>query len=214
MPADSERYTAAIRRFDAANAEDPHREVVDGVSHPKELLYAQRMTAWLERFAPEASEALRLAARSQHIRRWMIPRDHYPMDLRGYLQWRTTLGKFHAETAATILREVGYEEATVQRVQSLLRKEGLKRDPEVQCLEDVICLVFLESYCADFAGQHDAPKALSILRKAWNKMSLRGREVARTAGLRGEVQRLIDAALAADFGDASEVKLRRTSDER
>src|SRR5262244_3500632 len=123
MLADSQRFFEAMRRFDAANGEDPHREIVDGVSYPKELLYAQRLTSWLERFAPEASEALRLAVRSQHIRRWMIPRDHYPMDLRGYLQWRTTLGKFHAETAATILREVGYEEATIQRVQSLLRKE-------------------------------------------------------------------------------------------
>jgi hypothetical protein len=214
MPADLERFTEAMRRFDAANGEDPHREVVDGVSYPKELLYAQRLTAWLERFAPDASEALRLAARSQHIRRWMIPRDHYPMDRRGYLLWRTTLGKFHADTAAAILREVGYDEATIQRVRSLLRKEGLRRDPEVQCLEDVICLVFLESYCADFAGQHDAAKALGILRKTWNKMSPRGREVARTAGLRAEVQRLIDAALAVDLEDVSEVESDQTPNER
>jgi hypothetical protein len=213
MPADSERFSEAMRRFDAANGEDPHHEVVDGVSYPKELLYAQRLTTWLERFAPEASEALRLAARSQHIRRWVIPRDHYPMDRRGYLQWRTTLAKFHADTAATILREVGYEEARIQRVRSLLRKEGLKRDPEVQCLEDVICLVFLESYCADFAGQHDAAKALGILRKTWSKMSPRGREVARTAGLRAEVQRLIEAALAADLDDVSEVEPDKTPDE-
>jgi Domain of unknown function (DUF4202) len=108
---------------------------------------------------------------------------------------------------------VGYEEATIQRVRSLLRKEGLKRDPEVQCLEDVICLVFLESYCTDFAGQHDAAKALGILRKTWSKMSPRGREVARTAGLRAEVQRLIDAALEADLDDVSEVEPDKTPDE-
>jgi hypothetical protein len=195
MPADRERFTQAIRRFDAANGEDPEREVVDGVPVPKQLVYAQRMTAWLERYAPDASEALRLAARSQHIRRWVIPRDHYPMDLRGYLQWRTTLGRFHADTAATILRDVGYE-------------EGLKRDPEVQCLEDVICLVFLESYCADFAGQHDAAKALSVLRKTWNKMSERGRQVARAASLPPGVRRMIDAALAAEPGEASEGNVR------
>ena len=212
MPADSERFMEAMRRFDAANAEDPHFEVVDGVSYPRELLYAQRMTTWLERFAPEASEALRLAARSQHIRRWMIPRDHYPMDRRGYLQWRTTLGRFHAEAVATILREVGYEEAMIQRVQALLRKEGLRRDAEVQCLEDVICLVFLESYCADFARQLDAAKALGILRKTWSKMSPRGREVARAAGLRLDVQQLIDAALAAESDDASEATSDQTSD--
>ena len=214
MPVDSERFIEAMRRFDAANSEDPHHEVVDGVSYPKDLLYAQRLTTWLERFAPDASEALRLAARTQHIRRWTIPRDRYPMDRRGYLLWRTTLGKFHADTAATILREVGYDEVTIQRVRSLLRKEGLKRDPEVQCLEDVICLVFLESYCADFAGQHEAAKALSILRKTWSKMSPRGREVARTAGLRAEVQRLIDAALAVDLDDISEVDSTQTPNER
>jgi Domain of unknown function (DUF4202) len=198
MPADADRFNSAIRRFDAANAEDPQKEVVDGVSYPKELLYAQRMTAWLERFAPEASEPLRLAARCQHIRRWVIPRSHYAMDRRGYLQWRTTLAKFHAETAAEILREVGYEEAIIRRVQSLLRKEGLKRDPEVQCLEDVICLVFLESYCADFARHQDAAKMLPIIRKTWEKMSPRGREVACTLNLPPEVQRLIEAALAAE----------------
>jgi Domain of unknown function (DUF4202) len=214
MPVDSERFTEAIRRFDAANGEDPHHEVVDGVSYPKELLYAQRLTAWLERFAPAASEALRLAVRSQHIRRWTIPRDHYPMDRRGYLLWRTTLGKFHADTAASILREVGYDEATIQRVRSLLRKEGLKRDPEVQCLEDVICLTFLESYCAEFAGQHEATKALGILRKTWSKMSPRGREVARTAGLRAEVHRLIDAALAVNLNDVSDLDSAMTPDER
>jgi hypothetical protein len=166
------------------------------------------MTAWLERYAPDASEALHLAARSQHIRRWMIPRDHYPLDRRGYLQWRTTLGRFHADTAATILRDVGYEEETIQRVQALLRKEGLKRDPEVQCLEDVICLVFLESYCADFAGQHDTAKALSILRKTLNKMSERGRQVALAASLPPGVRRMIDAALAAEPGEASEGNVR------
>jgi hypothetical protein len=200
MLADAERFNSAIRRFDAANAEDPQREVIDGVSYPKELLYAQRMTTWLDRFAPDASEALRLATRCQHIRRWVIPRSHYPMDRRGYLQWRTALAKFHADTAAAILREVGYEEAMIGRVQSLLRKEGLKHDREVQCLEDVICLVFLESYCADFARQHDAAKMLPIIGKTWEKMSPHGREVARTLDLPQEVHRLIEAALAPENG--------------
>jgi Domain of unknown function (DUF4202) len=198
MPADAERFTKAIQRFDAVTAEDPQQEIVEGVSYPKELLYAQRLTTWLERFAPEASEALRLAARCQHIRRWMIPRQDYPMDRRGYLQWRTGLAKFHAETAAEILRQVGYEETLINRVQTLLRKEGLKRDPEVQCLEDVICLVFLESYCADFAKQHDVAKMLPVIRKTWDKMSPRGHEVARTLDLPQEVYQLVEAALTAE----------------
>ena len=155
MPADLERFNAAIARFDAANTEDPTTEVLQGVVYPKELLYAQRMTAWLDKLAPDASEALRLAVRCQHICRWTIPRHTYAMNRTGYLRWRTTLAKFHADTAAAILRDVGYDDVTIQRVQTLLRKEGLKRDAEVQCLEDVICLVFLENYCAAFATRHD-----------------------------------------------------------
>jgi hypothetical protein len=135
------------------------------------------------------------------------------MDRRGYLLWRTTLAQFHADTAANILRDVGYDEAMIQRVRSLLRKEGLKRDPEVQCLEDVICLVFLENYCVEFAGQHDAAKALGVLRKTWSKMSARGHEIARAAGLRAEVQRLIEAALAADFREVAAVDSTRAPDE-
>ena len=99
MVADPERFKAAIARFDAANAEDPTTEVFQGVVYPKELLYAQRMTAWLDKLAPDASEALRLAVRCQHIQRWTIPRHTYPMDRTGYLRWRTTLAKFHADTA-------------------------------------------------------------------------------------------------------------------
>lgn len=197
MIADTDRFNAAIARFDAANAEDPTTELVAGVAHPKELVYAQRLSAWLARLAPEASEALRLAARCQHIRRWAMPRRDYPMDRRGYLQWRTALARFHADTAAAILRDVGYDDATIRRVQSLLRKERLKRDPEVQCLEDVVCLVFLENYLADFARQHDDAKLLNILRKTWNKMSPRGHEAARTLRLPPEARRLLAEALAA-----------------
>lgn len=195
MIADPERLHAALARFDAANAKDPMTEVFQGVVYPKELLYAQRMTAWLAKLAPDASEALRLAARCQHIQRWTIPRQTYPMDRHGYLRWRTTLAKFHADTAAAILRDVGYDDTTIQRVQTLLRKERLKRDPEVQCLEDVICLVFLENYFAGFATQHDAVKVLDILQKTWQKMSPRGHEVALTLPMSPEARRLVEQAL-------------------
>lgn len=202
MMSDPERFNAAIARFDAANAEDPNTEVVEGHASPKELLYAQRMTAWLERLAPDASEALCLAARCQHIRRWTMPRRDYPMTRQGYLRWRTMLAHFHAATAGTILREVGYDDAMIHRVQALLRKERLRRDPEVQCLEDVICLVFLESYFADFARQHEPAKVLDIVQKTWQKMSPRGQEVARTLPLSPEARQLLTAALA---GDSSSV---------
>ena len=196
MIADLERFNAAIARFDAANADDPTTEVFQGAVYPKELLYAQRMTAWLDDLAPDASEALRLAVRCQHIQRWTIPRHTHAMDRHGYLRWRTTLAKFHADTAAAILRDVGYDDATVQRVQTLLRKERLKRDPEVQCLEDVICLVFLEHYLAAFATLHDEVKVLDILRKTWTKMSPRGHEVALALPMSSEARRLVGQALA------------------
>ncbi len=180
MPAE-ERFERAIARFDAANAADPNSEAVDGVARPKELAYAERMTAMLARFAPDAPEVVRLAARCQHIERWKIPRTDYPMDRIGYLQWRKRLNKFHGEVAGALLREVGYDEATVARVARLLMKEGLKSDPEAQTLEDVVDLVFLESYLADFVakhGEYDAAKFGDILAKTAKKMSPRGRAAA------------------------------------
>ena len=196
MRGDSKRFAEAMRRFDAANAEDPNTEEYEGKTYPKELLYAQRMTVWLDQLAPDASEVLQLAARCQHIRRWMIPRRDYPLDRRGYLRWRTTLYTFHAETGGDILRDVGYDDATISRVQTLLRKERLKRDAEVQCLEDVICLVFLESYFADFATQHDEAKIIGIVQKTWKKMSRRSQEVALTLNLSAPALQLVEKALA------------------
>jgi hypothetical protein len=181
--ADATRFDRAVARFDAANAEDPNREIVDGRERPKEIVYAERLTAMLERFAPDASEVVRLAVRSQHIQRWKIARTEYPMDRIGYLQWRKRLYKFHAQLAGEILRDVGYDEATIGRVGTLLKKEGLKSDPEVQTLEDVVDLVFLESYLADFVakhGQYDVAKFTDILAKTAKKMSPRGRAAAQT----------------------------------
>ncbi len=174
----TQRFEAAIEHLDAANRQDPNTESFKGEDHPKELLYAQRMTHWLEHLAPDASEPLRLAARCQHIERWKIPRSRYPRDRVGYLRWRTELYGFHAETAGGILREVGYDEPTVERVQGLLRKQHLKTDPEMQLLEDVICLVFLESSFSDFAKEHPEEKMVGIIRKTWRKMSPRGRQMA------------------------------------
>ena len=170
------RFREALARFDRANADDPNREPVDGVEQPRELVYARRMTATLDSFAPEAPEVVRLAVRCQHIRRWTVPRDTYPEGRDGYRRWRTDLARFHAETAGTILREVGYGNDTVARVGALLRKERLKADPEVQLLEDVACLVFLRYYLPAFAARHDDAKLVDILGKTWRKMSARGHE--------------------------------------
>jgi len=181
MIVDSARFELVMARFDAANAEDPHRETADGRERPKELLYAERMSAMLKRYAPDASEALQLAARCQHIQRWKMPRSDYPMDRIGYLQWRKKANQFHAQLAGEILRAAGYDEASVARVGALLKKEALKSDPEAQTLEDVVDLVFLESYLAAFVaghGEYQKDRFIGILRKMAKKMSARGRAAA------------------------------------
>jgi len=197
---DSERFRAAFARFDAANGEDPRRIVFQGNEYPFELLYAQRMTHWLERLVPDASEVLQLAARAQHICRWQIPRSEFPLDRAGYYRWRIRLYGFHSEKAGAILREVGYDEAIVARVEQLLQKKNLKTDPEMQLLEDVICLVFLEHYFSDFSKEHEPDKVATILRKTWAKMSPRGQAAALKLEMPAEARALLDRALTADGG--------------
>ena len=195
MPS-SDRFERAIERFDTANAEDPNREQVDGVGQPKELVYARRMTACLDRFGPGAPEPVRLAARCQHIRRWTIPRVEYPDGRDGYRRWRTDLARFHASSAAGILRDVGYDDAMVARVGELLRKERLKADPDVQLLEDVICLVFLEHYLPDFAAKHDEEKLVGVLHKTWRKMSADGHQAALALELAPDLRALVERAVS------------------
>ena len=176
-----QRFQAAIAAFDKANAEDPNKEMADGKEYPKELLYAQRMSGMQQRYAPEASEAVKLAVRAQHIQRWKIPRSDFPMDRQGYLQWRTGLYKFHAETAGRLMQETGYDDAMIGRVKTIVSKSGLKVNPETQLMEDVADLVFIEHYIAGFAAQHpeyDEEKWLQIIRKTWQKMSQRAHEFA------------------------------------
>jgi hypothetical protein len=175
MSAEFDRFSRVIALFDAANAEDPNLDE----GRPKELLYAQRMSAMLARFAPEAPESVQLAVRAQHIQRWKTPRSSYPMDRQGYLQWRTGLYKFHAETAGRIMRETGYDAETIERVQAAVGKKGIKVNAETQLLEDVTDLVFLEHYLAGFAARHpdyDEAKWIEIIRKTWQKMSQQARD--------------------------------------
>jgi hypothetical protein len=172
------RLERAFRRFDEANAQDPNTELVNGQPVPKELIYGQRMSARLAIFAPDAPEAVKLAARAQHIRRWEVPRDSYPEGRAGYLKWRTDLYKRHGDIAAGIMKDVGYDEETIERVRTLLRKRGLKTDPDVQLMEDVICLVFLEHYFHDFAKKHDEQKLVTIVQKTWKKMTEKAHDAA------------------------------------
>ncbi|BCB26803.1 hypothetical protein SKTS_16890 [Sulfurimicrobium lacus] len=198
MISDKSRFDQAIAKFDAANAQDPNKEVFDGKEYPKELLYAQRMSAMQQRFAPDASEALQLAVRAQHICRWKIPRDTYPMDKAGYMQWRTFLYKYHGETAGEIMREVGYDEEIISKVKSLLRKEKLKLNPETQALEDIIDLTFLQHYLEAFVtkySHYEEEKLLDILRKTWKKMSEQGHEAALKLDYTPEMLAVVKKAL-------------------
>ena len=191
-----DRFEQAIALIDAANAEDPNRELVDGAEAPKELVYGRRMSAWMERLRPDAPEALRLGVRAQHVRRWEIPRTQYPMDRTGYLMWRKGLYKFHADTAAALLREAGYDEETIERVSFLIQKKQLTRDPDTQSLEDAACLVFLQFYIEAFAGDKDEEKLLGIVRKTWGKMSNQARGYALTLPFSPAVHGLLLKALA------------------
>ncbi|HVM48942.1 MAG TPA: DUF4202 domain-containing protein [Candidatus Acidoferrum sp.] len=170
QPADTARFEAAIRRFDEENAKDPNRDP-GPAGGPYELVYARRLTQWVLRLAPDASEPLRLAARCQHICRWGIPRASYPATRAGYLKWRADLKQFHAEKAGDILRELGYPETTVARVQSLNLKRNFPNDPEGRVLEDALCLVFLEHQFADLAAKSTDEKMINALRKSWQKMT-------------------------------------------
>jgi hypothetical protein len=170
-PADPKRFEAALRRFDEENSRDPNSEVIDGTSHPRELIYAKWLTDWVLKLCPTASEELRLAARCQHICRWHIPRDSYPMTRPGYLKWRADLKQFHAQRAGEILIEVGYPASTVQRVQELNLKKNFPNDPEVCVLEDALCLVFLERQLTALAAKTSDEKMITALQKSWRKMT-------------------------------------------
>lgn len=187
------RLAAALARIDAANAHDPNLES-DGTPHA--LAYGRRMSAWLERLAPDASDGLRIAVRAQHLERWRVPRDDFPRDRAGYFRWRTTLARMHAERAGAIAAAVGYDAAVVARIQALIRKEGLRGDPETQTLEDAACLVFLETELADFAARHDEAKIVDILRKTWRKMSANAREAALGLDLPAPLKALVAKAVA------------------
>jgi len=181
-----QQFQKAIQLFDELNSKDPNKEEFEGGTQAKELLYAQRMTERLQVFAPDASEALQLAARCQHICRWEIPRSTFPTGRKGYNQWRSTLRNFHAEKAGTILKKVGYEEAMIENVQFLVLKKQLKRNKETQILEDVICLVFLEFYFTNFSARHEEEKVVDILQKTWRKMSEQGQQAALNLPLKEE----------------------------
>jgi len=180
---DDERFRRAIAAIDAANADDPNRITVRGEERPKELAHSELVTAWVYRLDPHASEPLLLAARAHHVRRWTIPRASYPTGRPGYLRWRRALHEQHAEDVARILTDVGYDADTTARVQDIVRKRRLGKDPEVQVFEDALCLVFLETQLAELAARLDDDKMLDVAAKTIRKMSPPALDLALTLDL-------------------------------
>lgn len=181
MISDQVRFNNTIASFDSVNAQDPNIIQVNGVNCPKELVYAERLSDMLQRYQPDAAEALQLATRAQHIERWVMPRSDYPMTKTGYMQWRGKLKLYHAKVAAHIMGENGYDDATISYVASLIKKQDLRTNPDTQTLEDVIVLAFLEHDLEAFVEKYkDYPekKFINILRKSYKKMSENGQAAA------------------------------------
>jgi hypothetical protein len=191
--ADPDRLGRVLAAIDEANAADPHTIVVDGVVRPKEQAHAEMMTRWVRELAPDCSEEQLIAARAHHLRRWAIPRDDYPRDRGGYLRWRTALRRQHAEDVAAIMRDAGYEDDAIARVQAIVRKQGLGHDPAVQVHEDALCLVFLETQLDELSDRLDDDKMIDVLRRSAAKMSAAG----------------LDAALAVPYSERGAALLRR-----
>lgn len=172
------RFERAVAALYAVHNEDPRRVPGD---IPLSVRYHDHLGGWVERLDSGAPDEVRLAARCQHIERWLLPRSEYPQGRVGYRSWRVKLAQMHAQRAQTILADVGYGPETTARVGDLLLKKYLGRDPHAQLLEDAVCLTFIELEFVDFARKHVAspggagvPKVVSIVRKTWGKMSERG----------------------------------------
>lgn len=195
-PAVDPRLPLALAAIDAANAADPARIVVDGLPRPAALAYGERMSAMLAHHRPEAEPLLQIAARGQHIERWLRPRGDYPEGRAGYFAWRRAAKGYHAERLAAIMAACGYGAAEQEKVGALVRKDAMKQDPAAQLLQDIVCFVFLQHEAIDFAAKHPAEKLMDILRKTLAKMSDWGRGAALALPLPNAVVGLVTQALA------------------
>jgi Domain of unknown function (DUF4202) len=191
-----DRLAAALAAIDAANADDPNVISVDGVERPKELAHAELMTRWVRTLDPDCSDEQILAARAHHLRRWTIPRTSYPDGRSGYLKWRTALKRKHGDDVSAILRDVGYDDESVARVQAIVTKRGLGQDPAVQVHEDALCLVFLETQLDELASKMGDDKTVDILQKTAKKMSPAGLQAARELRFSSPAAALLERALA------------------
>ena len=197
----SVRLDSVMAAIDAVNAKDPTAIEAEGETLPRALVYGKRMSAVLDKFLPEAPEVLLIAARAQHIERWVIPRATYPEGRMGYLKWRKDLQQHHAKRCSELMGDTGYGEADIENVCALLRKERLKYDPLAQTLEDVVCLVFLQYEAPEFIALHDDDKVRNILVKTARKMSPLGLIEVGKLSLQARLAKLLTEALATRLED-------------
>lgn len=190
-----DRFARAVAAIDAANGADPNVVSVRDRRGPKEVVHAELVTEWVRRLRPDASEPLLLAARGHHLRRWTVPRSSYPAGRAGYLRWRKALHEQHARELGALLHDAGYDSATVGRVQAIVRKERLASDPEVQTLEDALCLVFLEAQLADVASRLEPATLRRVLAKTATKMSDAGRAAIAELELGDDARAVLDAVI-------------------
>jgi hypothetical protein len=197
MSQPSEGFLETIAEIDRLNAADPRQDMAGGAMRPREVVYAERMSDCLAQVYPQASEALRIAARAQHICRWQIARDRFPVGRDGYNAWRSACRDHHATLITQIMQGRGYSDAEIAHVVKLIRKQDLKRDPESQALENVVGVVFVEHYLGEFVASHaeyDDEKLVSILRKTLRKMDAVGHKAIAKLALPPTTNRLINIA--------------------
>lgn len=163
-----------LAAIDAVNAEDPTTVVVDGQEVPREVARSRRMTHWLTVLDPDADAAQALAARAHHLRRWALPRADYPEGRAGYLRWRREQKQRHAAAVDPLLRSVGFDDTTVERVCRLVAKTDLGSDPAAQTHEDALCLAFLEQQYEALTDQLGEEHMVTVLRRTARKMSPAG----------------------------------------
>lgn len=193
--ANTDSFEKARVEIFKAHDEDPNKVTINGQEMPYETHYAQKMESYLNKRAPDASDVLKLAVCAQHFRRWEVPRSSYPMTKVGYHSWRTYLKKKQAQLVGEIV-ESYYTPDEKQKCMALIEKEGLKQgEEEVQVLEDVACLVFLDDQFDEFKEKHDEAKIVNILKKTWVKMSPKGHEMALEIPMTDECKALVQKAL-------------------
>ena len=168
------RYDRAVAAIDAANGDDPNRVTVRGDDEPLALAHGRLAVEWVTRLVPDADDALLLAARAHHLRRWEVQRSSYPEGKAGYLRWKRDQRVRHANDIEALLADAGYDTVTIVRTQTLIRRDDLRNDPGAQAVEDAACLVFLETQLASVADRLDHAHLLDVLRKSARKLSSAG----------------------------------------